>query len=639
VTAHINVPYGTYATTYYGTLTVTNGETDDQVRVKVTVTPSYDVDVAENTVDLGTGELGDTVSAIFRVVNPNSDASNIDPDMFGNADIDSVTFTLNSALKYVGKSTNVKTVVDSAIPAANVLITTIGTMASGSGVDHPVEVVIPANVLAGTYAGYVYAHAYAGGAEVSMDSFQIELNVKATPSIAVIEDTVTTSSGHGSVATVTFRIANTGNVDLANINFQATNFVGGSHVIDANNVTFTPTSISYLPVDDSADVSVAISVPLGTYATDYYGVVTVTNGQVEDHLVVKLTVTPSYDLDISDNEMNLVGNTMVYSGEVGDTVAGLHFKVINPNNDQLNVDPDPFGNADLTGIKSYVTDLVAPNGCKISANNAQVVGLSTTIASGGFSTGEVRIAIPVDQVSGTYLGKVVVEDTVSGVADSFDIQVTVMPHEVVDITMDTLNFNGKEGGLAEATFMVANTGNIGLKSLKVKMVSDLVSTNGVVISRNRVAFTKSVIDSIARGDTASVTVRIDIPKHVARGTYLGWLMVSGANGTPSDSALIVLNISSNEAISFDNNPVTGSTVKIGYSGDVGYRPTLTIMNMAADVVLKVVLPAITGTNDVYKWNLTNKAGNAVAPGLYIVMLKTKVNGKIKVYRSKLLILR
>ena len=638
VTVNVNVPLGTYATDYTGTIRVTTGSVDDDVTATVTVTPSYDLDIQQTMVNLGSGQLGATVSGQFRAINPNSAAMNVDPDMFGNADLDSVTFTVPADLRYSGKIKG-KTLVDSTISASNVVVATIPGIESGDGVDWNVAVTIPSNVLAGTYEGEVIAHAYANGAEVSTDTFGIELTVKASPAINVVEDTVSATTGHGSVATMTFTVSNVGNVDLTGITFGATNFVGGSHVIPAGNVTFEPTNIALLRVDNSATVTVRVNVPLGTYATTYYGVVRVGTGEAEDTVVAEITVTPSYDLDIADNEMNLTGNTMSYSGNVGETVSGLHFKVINPNSAELNVDPDPFGNADLTSVTATATDLASSDGFTIPASNVQITGLASTIASGSFTIGEVSVTIPANQVSGTYNGKVIVTDNNSGVADTFDLVVNVMPHEVVDITADSISLGVLEGKSVSATIYVKNTGNIDLKSLQMKAVSDLVSGNGVIIPRSQITFTKSVIDSIARGDSVTVTMRIDVPKHEARGTYTGWIAVMGANGTPTDSAKVVLEVKSNEAISFDNNPVTTSSVKIGYTGDVGYRPTLTIMNMAADIVLNVKLPAITGNNDVYVWRLTNAAGKAVAPGLYIVMLKTKENGTIKVYRSKLLIVR
>ena len=99
--------------------------------------------------------------------------------------------------------------------------------------------------------------------------------------------------------------------------------------------------------------------------------------------------------------MNLTGNTMTYNGNVGETVSGLHFKVINPNSAELNVDPDPFGNADLTTVTATATDLVFSDGFTIAAANVQVSGLASTIASGSFTIGEVSVTIPANQVSGT----------------------------------------------------------------------------------------------------------------------------------------------------------------------------------------------------------------------------------------------
>jgi len=641
VTVHVNVPEGTYATDYYGFVTVTNGNVDDRVVVHITVTPSYDLDIVQRVLNLGHGDLGDVVEGYFRALNPNSAAMNADPDPFGNADIDSVTFTLRGDLTYTGKGLEKggKTIVDSTIPASSVSIATIPGISSGAGIDWPVRVTIPANVLAGTYAGDVIATAFAGGTAVSSDTLTIELTVNATPGVAAVEDTVNATVGHGAVASTSFKVANSGNVDLTGISFSVSNLVGSRMVISADQVTFEPATVALLPVNDTVTVTARVNVPYGTFADTYYGTVTINAGSASASLTLQVTVTPSYDLDIADNEMNLVGNTMTYTANVGDTVSGLHFKVVNPNTAEMNVDPDPFGNADLTGVSASVTDLVSAAGFTIPSTNVSVRNLATTIVSGGFSIGEVVVVVPADQVEGTYLGKVIVGDAASGVADTFDLQVTVLAHEVIDIPADSINLVGKEGEVLTGSFYVKNTGNTDVRGLHVKAVSDLVSTNGSIIPRTYISFTKSIIDSIARGDSASVDVRVDLPAHVYRGVYSGWISVASVSGTPSDSVLLVVDVKSEEVVSFSDNPVKGGSVRIGYTGDVGYRPTLKIMNMAADVVLSVKLPPITGNNDVYIWKLVNAAGKKVAPGLYIVVIKTKVNGIEKVYRSKLLIVR
>jgi len=99
---------------------------------------------------------------------------------------------------------------------------------------------------------------------------------------------------------------------------------------------------------------------------------------------------------------------------------------------------------------------------------------------------------------------------------------------------------------------------------------------------------------------------------------------------------ITVNVTSETPITFDDNPVLGDRTVIRFQVDAGYEPQITIMNMAGEIVLDKKLPA--GTN-AFEWLLTNEAGKEVASGVYLVIVRTKVNGVEKVIRKKLLILR
>jgi uncharacterized membrane protein len=661
VMAVVDVPAGTYNGTYVGMAWATDGTVSDSVGLTVNVTPTFDLDIAEVMVDLGLGYMGDELEGTFRMVNPNSEATNVDPDPFGNADLTNLEYTVTD-LEFIGDIVAARRermrrlqslageggmaqimAVDSVIPAENVTLTIPEGLESGFGDDYPVSVLLPSeDMLAGTYEGTVMVlDQQCGGVS---DEFKLVVAIEREEDLSIVEETLTDRVGHGMTAAMSFTVENVGNADLENIVFESSNLyqgeLGSDDLIPDYNISFTPPSLALLEVEGTAQVTVEVVVELGTLAGDYTGIVTATSQAVSDTVGVVLTVDASYDLDIADNEGNLVENTMHMVGAMGDTAAPFFFYLVNPNSEAMNKDPDAFGNAPLTAINYQVTALISGDGYTLDAETVTLLDLPVTLSSGGSANVGVQVVIPADQHAGVYAGTVTVLDETQEVQDHFTLMVMVQPEMELFFAVDTLGFQGTAGDFADVDIVVKNGSNATIWGMEIFAITDLVSGSFARIPRTEIIFTPPVLDTMGVDDSTMVNVGVQIPDGMTRGNYYGSIEVRDDVGAPFDTLVLMLTVSSEEAVAFSDNPVTGDWVEIGYYGEPGYEPRLTIVNMAAEMVLQERLEPIPATGaDSYTWDLKNEAGKDVASGLYIVMVETKIDGEETVVRRKLLVIR
>ena len=632
VTATVPVAYGLHAGTYTGTFRAVVGEAEDVVNVAVTVNPSYDLDIEEQLVDLGAGHSGDVLTATYRLINPNSDANNVDPDPYGNAPLTGFAFTATD-LSYEGgveamrlrlaqlgyaadKIDEILTTVDSTISASAVNVELPTTLESGEGVDMDVTVTLPnAMILAGRYVGTVIVTTAEGAA----DTFDIAVEVLPEPALNIVETSLSAGADQGTYATVNLTVENIGNTDLTNIE------LGSANVPEGVTVTFEPPTIASLRVGESvtatARIDVAMGVAAGTYTIPVYAV----QGPASDTVVLTLTVNPSYDLDIADNEGNLNENTMTFAGEPGDSLEEI-FVLVNPNGNENNVDPDPFGNAPLTGLTATFQSNEIPSGAVTFAD------LPNTLASGAVANVKVQLTVPRLHV-GTYSGTVIVT-AAEGVADTFNVVLNVEAVENLTASVDTLELNANDGDLVSGSFYITNTGNNTLGKIELVALTDLV--DGLRIPVNNISFEPAVIDSLESGDSTEVTLKVAVPSGLLSGDYAGEIMVMEHDGRPSVRIPVIVYVTSSTVIGFDENPVTGDRVTIRFQNDPTYAPKLRILNLAGDEVYSASLPV--GATE-YTWMLENSVHNDVASGTYIVIVETQVNGTAKVVRQKILILR
>ncbi|MBS4015532.1 MAG: hypothetical protein KGZ86_03750, partial [Candidatus Latescibacteria bacterium] len=574
------VPRGTYAATYRGALTVVDddGWPSDAITVIINVNPYYDLDISDNEANLTNnkmalaGIMGATDQGYFRMINPNTQVLNVDPDMFGNADFSSFSVTVET-LKYIPMGLED---ILYYIPPSAVTITLPAGLASGDAYHALVSVNIPMNTFAGIYRGTVTVTGTPGTPGTPTDMFVLEVSVGALDDIDIAEASVSATTNHGTtVNTTNFTVWSTdaannpdpdgpGNTTLYGITFMAQDLkdATGNLTIPAANISFVPSTIDSLAPGTSRAVYARVVVPFGTYATTYSGLATAINntGTTSDTVRIFVTVNPYYDLDISDNEANLSANKMTLAGSMG-AIRTAYFRMVNPNNANLNVDPDQFGNANFTSFTATVETLrYIPHGAEdilyyIPPSAISFV-LPEGLASGEAYSARVQANIPMNTFNGIYRGTVTVTGTPGTPGtptDMFTLELIVGPLDDLDIDSLAVHASGAHGTTVNTTpFRVYSTdaqnnpdpdgpGNTTLYGITF-MPSDLRYGARVIPAAN-VSFVPSFIDSIRPGTFKTVIARVNIPYGTFAATYSGWAIAANNTGTTRDSVNIIVAVS------------------------------------------------------------------------------------------------
>jgi hypothetical protein len=164
--------------------------------------------------------------------------------------------------------------------------------------------------------------------------------------------------------------------------------------------------------------------------------------------------------------------------------------------------------------------------------------------------------------------------------------------------------------------------------------------------------------SVGFGDTARVTVAIDIPRGVLGGRYRGVLTVQAANANPINVPLVLI-VTSSRGIVFENNPVRTSAgvARIAFNADPGTTYKVAIFDLnglmtftaTGTVFAGVTVTGMPGTVQnpaagadyavSVTWPLFNGRGEGVASGMYLVVAESTVNGQRQLAQDKLIVIR
>ena len=443
VIVNIHVRCGLFAQDYKGKARVMDddGYPHETIELWITVLPKYDLDISNNEWNLVSNILylaeipGNSDSGLFLLINPNTDMMNVDPDSFGNADITNLTYTMTNL---TGPGPEIITTNISITPTPMIL-------ASGCADTLLYEVDIPEGQISGLYEGMVYVTS--PGEDDTGDFFYVNLIVGAEENIDIVETLTSGSGDHASwVDLTTFTVENTGNAELYNLLFNTSGLEGSNYFIPHDEIYlyiddfWTPvyeTSIDELLVGETADVQPAVDVHRGQHAGTYSGFIRVIDddGYPTDAIVVSLEVFPSYDIDISNIEEDVVGNIMSLYACLGDTTEEKSFLTINPSNDVMNVDPDCFGNADYS-VTYLSTDLIFDLDT-ISSVNVTITPSTSYLLSGGLEVVDLYVTIPSDTIldDGKYFGYITAHADTEGIvvcSDSFRLELNVSSEGVTE---------------------------------------------------------------------------------------------------------------------------------------------------------------------------------------------------------------
>ncbi|HEX2777878.1 MAG TPA: hypothetical protein VHM30_00150 [Gemmatimonadaceae bacterium] len=389
------------------------------------------------------------------------------------------------------------------------------------------------------------------------------------------------------------------------------------------------------------------------------------------------------DFDISDNQGAFVsGSTMHLTGRAGASTNRGHFFLINADSAQYDVDNDGFNapgtacnfNAIYTPIdlRGNLVNVSNP-ALAIPAANVILVNLPRQLPNGTMARVDAFVEVPRGTVAGTYIGVVQLRDSIYGVRNSptrevlaadrifFEVTVTeARSFTIVDpdsaALLDSVVIRGRAGQRASGVFRIANTGNVNLSDVRVT-ATDLRSESavGLIIPASNITFSPGSLAGIQYGDTARVVVTVQIPRGILGGRYRGELIVQG-QGTAAQRVPLIVIVTSTRGILFGNNPVreiNGDIANIAFNGDPGTEWKLAIYDMAGLVTFKTTgtvfagspLPGggstLVGADYAVNviWPLRNGRGEAVASGMYLVVVESIVNNKRQLAQDKLMVIR
>jgi hypothetical protein len=377
----------------------------------------------------------------------------------------------------------------------------------------------------------------------------------------------------------------------------------------------------------------------------------------------------------------MTGSTMRLSGRAGASTDRGNFFLINADIPENDVDHDGYNQpgpaCDFTSIftpsnlKGNLVNVADP-ALAISASNIILVSLPRSLPNGTMARVDAYVELPAGTVAGRYVGFVQVRDSIKGVRASSTNEVIGQDRVFFEVTvsedrdfalvnadsavrLDSLVIRGRAGQRATGALRIANTGNTDLSDVRIT-ATDLRSESavGLVIPAQNVTFSPGNLAGIQQGDTARITVSVQIPRGILGGRYRGALIVQGNGTAPQQIPLIVI-VTSTRGILFGNNPVreiNGDVGNIAFNGDPGTDWRLAIYDMAGLVTYKTSgtvfagapLPggtALVGADFAVNviWPLRNGRGEPVASGMYLVVVESMVNGQRQLAQDKLMVIR
>ncbi|MDB4909174.1 MAG: hypothetical protein JWO05_3958 [Gemmatimonadetes bacterium] len=383
------------------------------------------------------------------------------------------------------------------------------------------------------------------------------------------------------------------------------------------------------------------------------------------------------DFDISDTRgLNVSGSTVRLTGRAGASSTRGQFVISNGNTPSGDEDGDGyapacnFNDLFLAGRLNLIN--VANPSLAIPASAIVLSNLNAVLLSGESQLVDVQVQIPAGTSAGRYIGHVTIRDNkIFAVPnlerqilnlDGIDIEVIVLPEAGMSILnadspvrLDSLLLSARSGQRAQGVFRVANAGNTPLTDLRLS-ASDLRSESAVdlVIPAKNITFNAPSFSALQLGDTARVTVGVDVPRGLLGGRYRGTITVQG-QGIASQTLPLIVTVTSNRGILFRDNPVrtvNGDIGRIAFNGDPGttwklaiydmtgllvYTTTGTVFNGAATPAGGVGLGADFAVS--VSWPLVNGRGEDVASGMYLVVVESFVNGQRQLAKDRLMVIR
>ena len=286
-----------------------------------------------NTVHLEGRRQASTNTGSFYLINSNTAESDVDKDGYST----SCTFPD----LYIASRTNLINTENPAlaIPGENIVITNLPhTLASGERAEVLVSVEVPRGTAAGTYIGQVEIRdntvfAVLGPTRdvLNVDVINVQVHVAEDREFTIIDadsaavlDSLVIRGRAGQRASGALRIANSGNVNLADMRIQATDLRSESAVglvIPAENVTFSPSSLAALANGDTSRIVVTVQIPRGILGGRYRGSIRVQGtGTAPQQIPLIVIVTSTRGILFGNNPVREINGdvaNIAFNGDPG----------------------------------------------------------------------------------------------------------------------------------------------------------------------------------------------------------------------------------------------------------------------------------------------------------------------------------
>lgn len=274
-----------------------------------------------------------TNQGVFELIN----ASTVEQDV----DNDGYTVGVNFNGLVVSDTSDFVNVADPSqvILRTNLVVSSfLNPLNNGFANDVAFSVTIPPGTPAGRYEGrFTIIDTLNGvglnpnGEALRVDFLNVEIEVLGdagmglTQADAPAEATSLTISGRpGQTVSTVFRVANLGNINLQNVRFDVNDLVATSGTglrIRSQQITFSPTTITTVPIGDSTRVSMSVRIPAGLLAGTYTGRLLVQGDNVAAiQIPVNVNVTTPGDVVFETNPV--VGRAgdkavIIFNGDPG----------------------------------------------------------------------------------------------------------------------------------------------------------------------------------------------------------------------------------------------------------------------------------------------------------------------------------
>ena len=384
------------------------------------------------------------------------------------------------------------------------------------------------------------------------------------------------------------------------------------------------------------------------------------------------------DFDICDYCASVQGNRVHLIGRPGFGTNRATFDLVNAATAEQDVDRDGYTpGVDFTAlVVSDTTDFIniADPSQAILRSNLVIADFLNPLNNGFTNTVGFYVNVPNGTPAGRYIGRFTVADTLNPIrlnpngeairVDALEVLIEVLPQSGLGLTQSdtalaatSLTLRGRPGQTVSGVFRVANLGNVELQNVRFD-ISDLVATSGtgLRIRPQQVSFSPNVLTTIPFGDSTRVNISVRIPAGLLAGTYTGRLLVQ-ADNVAEVQIPVNLIVTTPGDIVFETNPVFGNrddNAVIIFNGDPGSAYQLRIFDMMGLAVFASAqgLTVFPGQNDPgggviatpdqavrFNWPLVNGRGEAVAGGMYYVVIDVQQDGARRQLRGKLMVIR